>query len=53
MKQAEVLMQRRAFVEADQLYSRVNEIIGSFSPANSPMIDVINRKFVSSTIYDI
>lgn len=37
-------MQRRAFVEADQLYSRVNEIIGSFSPANSPMIDVINRK---------
>ena len=44
MKQAEALVTRHAFSEAEQLYSRVNDIVASFSPANGPMIDVINRK---------
>ena len=44
MKQAEALVKRHAFSESEQLYSRVNDIVASFSPANGPMIDVINRK---------
>ena len=40
----EALVKRHAFSEAEQLYSRVNDIVASFSPANGPMIDVINRK---------
>ena len=44
MKQADALVKRHAFSEAEQLYSRVNDIVASFSPANGPMIDVINRK---------
>lgn len=46
MKQAEDLMSRRVFKEAEQLYSRIHDIVSSFSPENSPMIDVVNRKFV-------
>ena len=45
MKQADALVKRHAFSEAEQLYSRVNDIVASFSPANGPMIDVINRKY--------
>ena len=44
MKQAEVLKSKRAVKEAEQLYSRVHDIVSSFSPENSPMIDVVNRK---------
>lgn len=44
MNQAESLVKRGAYPEAEQLYNRVNDIVSSFSPANSPMIDVINRK---------
>lgn len=44
MKQAEDLMKRRVFKEADQLYSRIHDIVASFSPENSPMMDVVNRK---------
>lgn len=46
MKQAEDLMSKRVFKEADQLYSRIHDIVSSFSPENSPMVDVVNRKFV-------
>ena len=45
MQQAESLVKRGAYPEAEQLYSRVNDIVSSFSPANGPMVDVINRKF--------
>ena len=44
MKQAEALVKRNALAEAEQLYSRVNDIVSSFSPETSPMVDVINRK---------
>lgn len=45
MQQAEQLKNKRVFKEAEQLYSRVHDIVSSFSPANGPMIDVINRKY--------
>ena len=51
MKQAEDLMSRRVYKEADQLYSRIHDIVSSFSPENSPMIDVVNRKFAWSCLY--
>lgn len=47
MKQAGDLVEKRVFKEAEQLYSRVYDIVSSFSPENSPMIDVVNRKFAS------
>ena len=45
MQQAEQLKNKRVYKEAEQLYSRVNDIVSSFSPANGPMVDVINRKY--------
>lgn len=47
MRQAKDLVEKRVFKEAEQLYSRVYDIVSSFSPENSPMLDVVNRKFVS------
>ena len=44
MQQAETLKNKRVYKEAEQLYRRVNDIVSSFSPANGPMVDVVNRK---------
>ena len=44
MQQAETLKKKRVYKEAEQLYNRVNDIVSSFSPANGPMVDVVNRK---------
>ena len=44
MQQAETLKNKRVYKEAEQLYNRVNDIVSSFSPANGPMVDVVNRK---------
>ncbi|KAK8828760.1 hypothetical protein WA577_000241 [Blastocystis sp. JDR] len=44
MKQADTLVKKGVYKEAEQLYSRVHDIVASFSPKNSPMMDVINRK---------
>ena len=44
MKQADALVKKGVYKEAEQLYSRVHDIVASFSPKNSPMMDVINRK---------
>ena len=44
MQQAQNLMNKGVYKEAEQLYSRVNDIVASFSPKNGPMVDVINRK---------
>ena len=44
MRQAKDLVEKRVFKEAEQLYSRVYDIVSSFSPENSPMLDVVNRK---------
>ena len=46
MQQAAMLTKKKAFKEAEQLYTRVSDIVSSFSPANGPMIDVINRKYI-------
>ena len=51
MQQAEQLKNKRVYKEAEQLYSRVNDIVSSFSPANGPMVDVINRKYSISRKY--
>ncbi len=53
MKQAETLMTKGVYKEAEQLYSRVHDIVASFSPANSPMMDVINRKSLLDALFTV
>lgn len=53
MKQAEALMAKGVYKEAEQLYSRVHDIVASFSPVNSPMMDVINRKSLLDTLFTV
>ena len=53
MKQAETLMTKGVYKEAEQLYSRVHDIVASFSPANSPMMDAINRKLLFHSLLTV